>query len=323
MKYRKFGKTGWDISEIGFGGWGIGKAWWGGADDIESIEALKAAVEQGINFFDTAYVYGDGHSEELMGQALKGKQVYIATKIPPKNHEWPGNPETPVKETFPKDWILRCTDRSLQKLGRDTIDLTQFHCWTDAWLNDDGWKDAVAALKLSGKIRAFGVSINDHDPNSAIELVKSGLVDSVQVIFNIFDQSPVQTLFPLCLKHKVGVIVRVPLDEGGLTGTLTKDTHFSGDDFRAHYFRGDNLIQTVARVERLKPLVGSEAKTLPELALKFILAYEAVSTVIPGMRRKTNVMANAAVSGTLPLSENTITTLRAHAWKRNFYQGWE
>lgn len=323
MKYRKLGRTNRDVSEIGFGGWGIGQRWWGPTDDRESQAALNAAWEAGVTFYDTAYVYGDGHSEELMGRALKGKPAFIATKIPPKNDQWPGNAKTPAAEVFPEEWLLSCTERSLKKLQRDSLDLTQLHVWSDAWLNYDGWRTAVEKLKKNGKVRAFGVSINDHDPNSALELVASGLIDTVQVIFNIFDQSPVEKLFPLCVKNNVGVIVRVPLDEGGLSGVLTNDTKFPEGDFRGSYFRGDNLKETVQRVEKIKPLLAPEAKTMPEIALKFVLGHEAVSTVIPGMRKVRNVSMNAAVSGTTPLSPKTMSELKKHAWPRNFYGWWD
>ncbi len=321
MNYRTLGRTGWQVSEIGFGGWGIGAAWWGTTDDSESLAAVGAAAEAGINFFDTAYVYGDGHSEELIGRALKNKDVLIATKIPPKNQEWPPKPQTPAGAAFPPEWIFACTERSLAKLGRETTDLTQFHVWTDAWLSDDNWKEAVAKLKKQGKIRAFGVSINDHDPDSALKLVASGLVDTVQVIFNIFDQSPTRRLFPLCEKHNVGVIARVPFDEGSLTGTFTETTKFEKGDFRAQYFGGDNLAKTLARVEKLKPLLSDETKTLSELGLKFVLSQLAVSTVIPGMRRAKHVAANAAVAGRR-LPPQTVKELEKHAWQRNFYGWW-
>ncbi len=323
MNVRELGKTGKRVSEIGFGGWGIGQTWWGQTEDADSIQAIEAAWAARVTFFDTAFVYGDGHSEELLGRALKGKEAFIATKIPPKNHEWPARPNTPAGAAFPADWIVSCTERSLKKLGKDTIDLTQFHVWTDAWLADDEWKEAVAKLKSQGKINFFGVSINDHDPNSALALVASGLVDTVQVIFNIFDQSPMERLFPLCRTHRVGVIARVPFDEGGLTGALTKDTRFEGDDFRQHYFKGDNLTQTVERVEKLKKLLGAEAQTLPELALKFILANETVSVVIPGMRRARHVQKNTAVSGSPRLSPALLDELKKHAWKKNFYESWD
>jgi aryl-alcohol dehydrogenase-like predicted oxidoreductase len=211
----------------------------------------------------------------------------------------------------------------LSYLKRETLDLTQLHVWTDSWLDKDEWKNTIAQLKKEGKIRFFGVSINDHDPNSALKLVASGLIDTVQVIFNIFDQSPLEKLFPLCQKHNVGVIVRVPFDEGGLTGTLTNETKFEEGDFRASYFRGDNLRQTVERAEKLKPLLANGTKTLPELALKFILGHAAVSTVIPGMRTVKHVAQNTAVSGDAPLKPETIKALHAHAWPRNFYGWWD
>lgn len=323
MKTRALGRTGWSVSEIGFGAWGIGAKWWGPTDDERSAAAVTAAWDAGVTFFDTAFVYGDGHSEKILGEALAGKPAMIATKIPPRNNAWPAKPETPASEAFPPDWIRTCTERSLKYLRREAIDLQQFHVWTDAWLKRDEWKEEVSRLKGEGKIRAFGVSINDHDPVSALELVASGLVDTVQVIFNIFDQSPAERLFPLCAKHRVGVIVRVPFDEGGLTGTLTPATTFPEGDFRASYFRGDNLRQTVERVDRLKALLGTEARSMPELALRFILANPAVSTVIPGMRRPEHVAANTAVSDGRALSPGLLKSLGAHAWKRNFYGWWD
>lgn len=323
MKERILGRTSWSISEVGFGGWGIGKKWWGDVNDDTSRAALEKAWNSGITFYDTAYIYGDGHSEELMGAALKSKPAIIATKIPPKNDEWPANPKTDVKNVFPADWIISCTERSLKKLKRDTLDLTQLHVWSDAWLDNDEWKTAVQKLKQQGKIRAFGVSINDHDPNSALKLVASGLIDTVQVIFNIFDQSPVETLFPLCQKHRVGVIVRVPYDEGGLTGTLTLKTKFEKGDFRGQYFRGDNLRQTVERVERLKKYLDDDSPTIPHLALKFILRHEAVSVVIPGMRQVKHVDANVGIAGSAPLSNKVLQALRGEAWNRNFYGWWD
>ncbi len=323
MNQRKLGKTNWNISEIGYGGWGIGRTWWGTTDDNESLRALATAWDAGINFFDTAYVYGDGHSEQLMAQALAGKPAIIATKIPPKNDEWPANPKTPANDVFPAEWIVSCTERSLKNLKRETLDLTQLHVWSDAWIKQGDWLETIRQLKRSGKIRAFGVSINDHEPDSALQLVESGIIDTVQVIFNIFDQSPTEKLFPLCEKHSVGVIVRVPLDEGGLTGTLTKQMTFEKGDFRRNYFQGNNLIETVDRVEKLKKFLGAEAATMPELAIKFVLGHSAVSTVIPGMRSVKNVLLNAKISGSRALSNKTMDELRKHAWQRNFYGWWD
>ncbi len=323
MNKRTFGRLGWSVCEIGYGGWGIGAKWWGSTDDRESLASLRLAWDRGVNFFDTAYVYGDGHSEKLMARALSGKAAFIATKIPPKDGNWPGRPSTPLSRVFPADWIVRCTERSLKCLKRETIDLTQFHVWSDAWLDNDEWQAAIFRLKQQGKIRGFGISINDHDPNSALKLVASGLIDSVQVIFNIFDQSPVQKLFPLCQKHGVAVIARVPFDEGGLTGTLTRETVFEKGDFRGGYFRGTHLQRTVDRVERLKPFVRGDVRSLPELALRFVLSHPAVSTVIPGMRRKKNVLSNTAPSNGCRLPARILTGLKRHAWKRNFYGMWD
>lgn len=323
MKHRTFGRLGWAVSEIGFGGWGIGRTWWGTVDDRNSIRALQLAWDKGVNFFDTAYVYGDGHSEKMMAQALKGKSALIATKIPPMNRVWPGRASTPIRAVFPKNWIVSCTERSLRNLKRDTIDLTQFHVWSDAWLHNDEWQAAVFRLKQQGKIRGFGVSINDHEPQTALKLVESGLVDSVQVIFNIFDQSPAQKLFPLCQKRNVAVIARVPFDEGGLSGKLTKDTVFEPGDFRRGYFRGDRLSKTVERADHLKKFLSKKTKTLPQLALRFVLSHDAVSTVIPGMRQPFHVQQNTAVSDGKNLSLPLMKKLKRHAWRRNFYGLWE
>ena len=323
MKKRIFGKTGWPVSEIGFGAWGIGKAWWGPTEDKQSLSAIQTAWDNGVTFYDTAYVYGDGHSEKLLGDALKGKDAVLATKIPPKNWKWPPDPKAPMSAAFPKEWIISCTERSLSYLKKGTLSLTQFHAWTDDWIDNDEWKEAIFRLKKQGKIKAFGVSINDHQPDSALKLVASGLIDSVQVIFNIFEQAPAKTLFPLCQKHHVGVIARVPVDEGALTGQFTKDTKFKGDDFRAKYFGDGRLAQAVDRVENLKPLLSGGTKGLSDLALKYILGHEAVSVVIPGMRSNAHVLTNTAVSESPRLNAETMEKLRAHAWPRNFYDFWD
>lgn len=322
MRYRTLGKINQRVSEIGYGAWGIGRTYWGPTDDAESLKALAAAWDAGITFYDTAYVYGDGHSERLIAEALQGKPAFIATKIPPKNNMWPPKPTTPLAETFPASWLVSCTERSLKNLKRDALDLTQLHVWTDAWIDGD-WLETISILKSSGKIKAFGVSINDHDPNSALKLVSSGLIDTVQVIFNIFDQSPVEKLFPLCEEHHVGVIARVPFDEGGLTGSFNESTKFPKGDFRGQYFRGENLTQTIRHVEKLKPLLDPATPTLPELALKFILGHKTVSTVIPGMRHERHVRSNVGVTQSEPLSGARMKELKKHAWPRNFYGWWD
>ncbi len=322
MRYRSFGKTGWSVSEIGFGCWGLGGGW-GRRDDAEAKAALKRALELGVNFFDTAYVYGNGHSERLLGEVLRSwnRPVFVATKVPAKTMEWPATPKTRISDAFPVDWIVQCVEVSLKRLGLERIDLLQLHVWTDAWIQAEEWRTAADRLKNQGKIRAFGVSTNDHEPESVLKLVATGEIDSVQVIYNLFDRSPEKALFPLCRERDVAVIVRVPFDEGSLTGGLTPGARFHPDDWRKGYFRDGRLAETCERVDRLKAFLRPEVPTLPALALKFVLASEAVSTVIPGMRRRAHVEANGSVSDGQGLTPEELERLKAHAWPRNFYVG--
>ena len=322
MQYRPFGKAGWNVSEIGFGCWGLGGGW-GPRDDGQAQKALQCALRLGVNFFDTAYIYGSGHSERLLGEVLsrwKGT-VRVATKVPAKTMEWPARSTTPALKAFPADWIIHCTQTSLKRLRLEAVDLQQLHVWTDAWIEAEEWQKAVDTLKRQGKIRAFGVSVNDHEPESVMKLVASGKIDSIQVIYNIFEQDSAKALLPLCQKRNVAVIVRVPLDEGALTGTFTRQTCFPRGDWRAGYFRGERLNQVCERVERLKEFLTPGIPTVSALALKFVLSHPAVSTVIPGMRKVKNVEANCAVSGGTVLSPEILTRLSTHAWTRNFYTG--
>jgi aryl-alcohol dehydrogenase-like predicted oxidoreductase len=318
MRYRPLGRTGIEVSEIGYGAWGIGgKMWLGGTDD-QSIAALQKAIELGLNFIDTALVYGEGHSERLVGK-IAPPSVTIATKVPPKNFLWPARPGVAIEDVFPYDYILKCTDESLKNLGRDHIDLLQLHVWNPEWIDSDIWRRAFEDLKKSGKVRFVGVSINDHQPDSALDLVRTGLIDTVQVIYNIFDQSPEARLFPLCKELGIGVLARVPLDEGSLTGTITERTTFEPGDFRERYFKGDRKKQVVEHMNALQHDLEGIDGTLPQIALRFCLSDLAVSTVIPGMRTVRNVESNCAASdaGTLPLDVQAI--LKRHAWDRNFY----
>jgi aryl-alcohol dehydrogenase-like predicted oxidoreductase len=321
MQYRLLGKTGLTVSEIGFGAWGIGNTMWQGARDSESLRALHRAADLGVNFFDTALVYGDGHSEALIGQFLRERKepIILASKVPPRNMIWPAQPGTPLSETFSYAHVIRSTERSLKNLGVETIDIQQLHVWQDDWTDVAEWYEAITKLKAEGKIRFAGISINDHQPSNALKAVLSGKVDTVQVIYNVFDQTPRENLFRTCLNQEVGVIVRVPYDEGGLLGTITRDTIFPQGDFRNNYFKGERRQQVFERTERLKTLLGPEAATLPELALRFCLHPAAVSTVIPGMRMTTNVERNCAVSDGRRLSPALIEELSEHHWERNFY----
>lgn len=322
MNYRVLGKTGFKVSEIGYGAWGIGKTGWIGADDAESIKALHRSIELGLNFIDTALGYGDGHSERLVGQVVKeqSEKIYVATKIPPKNRQWPARSGVPVEETFPADHILACTEQSLTNLGLETIDVQQFHVWSDEWVNHGDWLEAVQKLKEQGKIRHFGVSINDYQPENAIKLIESGVVDTVQVIYNIFEQSPEDRLLPVCEQYNVGVIVRVALDEGGLTGRITPETTFAEGDFRNNYFRGDRKQEVYDRVQKIASDLDISFDQMAETALRYVLSHNAVSTVIPGMRSKRHVENNCQIGDGRGLPADQVEKLKAHRWIRNFYQ---
>ncbi|MEP6914598.1 MAG: aldo/keto reductase [Acidobacteriota bacterium] len=316
MRYRPFGRTGWNVSEIGYGMWGM--AGWTGSDDEESLASLDLAVALGCNFFDTAWAYGDGHSEELLGQALKRHpetRMYSATKIPPKNRKWPARPEYSLDDVYPPDYIREYTEKSLRNLDVSTIDLQQFHVWSDTWATDDRWQRAAARLKEEGLVRAIGISINRWQPANVLRALDSGLIDAVQVVYNVFDQSPEDELFPACREKNIAVIARVPFDEGSLTGTLTADSHWPEGDFRNSYFRPENLTPTLARVARLRPGVPPDM-TMPELALRHILQHPDVGTVIPGMRKLRHVEENSAVSDGQRLPEPLMAELRGHRWDR-------
>ncbi|MEO8027983.1 MAG: aldo/keto reductase [Bryobacteraceae bacterium] len=322
MRYRKLGRTGIEVSEIGYGAWGIGGALWRGNDDEESRVSLRRAIELGCNFIDTALAYGDGHSEQLVGEIVReapGK-VWVATKIPPKNLRWPAVPGVAIGEVFPYDYAVKCTETSLRNLKAETIDLQQFHVWNPEWIASDEWRRAIEDLKKAGKVRHFGISINDHQPDSALEAIRTGLIDTVQVIYNIFDQTPEVTLFPLCIEHNIGVLARVPLDEGALTGSITADSKFEDDEFRGRYFKGDRKQQVVQHVDALKKDLEGVEGTLAEIALRFCLSAPAVSTVIPGMRKTRNVESSCGVSSRGVLAPDVLARLKHNAWNKNFYQ---
>jgi aryl-alcohol dehydrogenase-like predicted oxidoreductase len=316
IKQRRLSRLGWDVSDVGYGMWGMGG--WTGSDDAASAAALDRAVALGCNFFDTAWAYGEGRSERLLGDLLRrhpGRRLITATKVPPKDRVWPGKGSTPVDRVFPYDHIIEYTDRSLQNLGADAIDLQQLHVWDDNWAEDDGWKRAVEDLKRAGKIRAFGISVNRWEPENVLHAIDTTLVDTVQVVHNIFDQAPEDLLFDVCQRDGIGVIARVPFDEGSLTGTLTPQSRWPDGDFRNIYFQPPRLQETLARVEPLKTLVGEWGVSLPGVALRFILSHPAVTSVIPGMRALTHVEANLAVSGQ-PLTDWQVAALRAFRWDR-------
>ena len=322
MNYRTLGRTGLHVSEIGYGAWGIGKGLWIGASDNESIKALNKAFDLGLNFVDTALGYGDGHSEILVGQAIKERSetIYVATKIPPRNYQWPAQRRVPVKETFPAEHVIACTEQSLKNLGLEAIDVQQFHVWSDEWVKQGDWLEAVQKLKKQGKVKFFGVSINDFQPENAIQLIETGVLDTVQVIYNIFEQSPEDRLFPACERHQVGVIVRVPFDEGSLTGKITPETTFEPSDFRSNYFRGDRKQQVYERVRNIASDLGIPLDQIAETGLRYVLSHRAVSTVIPGMRTVRNVERNCQAGDGRGLPEEQVEQLKAHRWAHNFYE---
>lgn len=318
MHSRPFGRQPWPVSEVGYGLWGMGG--WSGSDDQESMAALDRAIELGCTFFDTALAYGDGKSEQLLGRVLarhRDRKLVVATKVPPKNLKWPGSAADAARDVFPADHIRRSTERSLRHLNLPAVDLQQLHVWSDAWVNDDGWRRAVDDLKREGLIRAFGISVNRWEPANVLAALRTGLVDSVQVVYNVFDQNPEDELFPACRELGVAVIARVPFDEGSLTGTLRRGMTWPAGDWRNLYFTPDRLDETLDRVDAVSRDVPP-GMTLPDLALRFILGNPDVTTVIPGMRRPAHVEANVAASGAPPLSAATRAALRRHRWVRTY-----
>lgn len=321
MKLRRLGRTGYMISEIGFGAWGLGATQWIGARDDVSNKALHRAVDMGLNFIDTALAYGNGHSEQVVGKFLKerSERIYVATKIPPKNNEWPAADESKLEEVFPVRHIVASTERSLKNLQMECIDLEQFHVWNDRWAARSEWQEAAQKLKKEGKVRHFGISINDNQPENGIKAAGTGLIDTFQVIYNIFEQAPENQLFPYCQQNDIGVIARVPLDEGALTGTITPSTTFPPGDWRNDYFRGERKKEVAARVERLRFLLHDGVETLAEAALRFCLCAPAVSTVIAGMRTVEHAEANCKVSDGRLLPPEDLKALRSHVWPHNYY----
>jgi aryl-alcohol dehydrogenase-like predicted oxidoreductase len=316
MQYRRFGRTGWKVSEIGYGMWGM--AGWSGSEDAESLASLQRAVDLGCNFFDTAWAYGDGHSEELLGKVLRanpGKKLYTATKVPPKNRQWPARREYSLDDCYPPEYIEEYVEKSLANLGLKTLDLIQLHTWEDKWLDDKRLLPAIEKLRSREKVRAFGLSLNRWEPWNGVRAVRSGVADAVQVIYNIFDQSPEDELFPACREKDVAVIARVPFDEGSLTGSLTLESKWPASDWRNTYFVPENLKATVARVDELKKIKRGGI-SMADMALRFILNNKDVSTIIPGMRKIANVEANTGASDRGPLPGPLHAELRKHRWDR-------
>ena len=323
MNFRQFGRMDWKVSDVGYGMWGMGS--WSNSDDNESLGSLQAAVDLNCNFFDTAYAYGEGRSENLLGQIVKSnpsKRLYTATKVPPKNLQWPAAPDSTLMDSYPPDHVEEFVHRSLENAGLQQFDLVQLHTWSDDWMRDDRWFYKLDDLRSQKLLNAIGLSINRWEPWNGIRAVRSGQIDSVQVIYNIFDQNPEDDLFPACREMKVAVIARVPFDEGTLTGALTKESRWPEGDWRNHYFAPENLIPSVERAEAIKNTLAewnrerSTKITMPELALRFILSNPDVTTIIPGMRKVSHVQSNIDASDEGPLPKELIEKLREFRWVR-------
>jgi aryl-alcohol dehydrogenase-like predicted oxidoreductase len=316
MKYRTLGRTGFEVSEMAHGLWGM--SGWSGSEDTESLTALQLATDMGCNFFDTAWAYGEGKSDGLLGEILARnpkKRLYAASKIPPLNRKWPARSAYKYQDVFPAGHVFKHADLIRKKLRVDSIDVLQFHVWDDSWTNEPEFRGTVEKLKRDGMIRHFGLSLNRWEPDNGLKALRTGLVDVVQVIHNIFDQAPEDNLFPLCQELNVGVIARVPLDEGSLGGKMTLETNFPKGDWRAMYFGPKNLGPTIERVEKLKAMLPP-GLTLPQMALRYILSYPAVSTIIIGMRKPEHVRQNIAASDAGPLDAALLRALKAHRWDR-------
>ena len=326
MNKRPLGNTGYVVSEIGFGGWGIGGEMWRGVDDAEGRKALREAVDQGITFFDTALAYGNGHSERVIGETLKddirAERVVVATKIPPMNRQWPGRADYRLGDVFPASYIQSSTENSLKNLRMEALHVQQLHVWNDEWLTDPDWPasfEQITRLKAEGKVLHWGISINDHAPETALRVLSDPIFETAQVIYNIYDRSPERALFDLARKKPLGIIGRVPFDEGSLTGQIKADTVFPPGDWRAEYFAGERKAEAERRGKALAGVLDDQVQTLPELALRFCLSEPAVSTVIPGMRRPAHVRQNAMASTKGALPAALIAKLEPHAWDKNWY----
>ena len=323
MKYRTLGKTGFEVSEISFGAWAIGGGW-GAQSDEESLAALHKAIDLGVRFIDTAAGYGNGHSERIIGKALKerSEEIVVATKTPPADGPWPPSPYCQWEDRYSESYLRENIEERLRCLDTEAIDLLQLHTWTRAWNRDPQPFLILKKLKEEGKIRNVGISTPEQDQNSVIDLMKAGLVDSVQVIYNIFEQEPAAELLPVAQECNVGIIVRVAFDEGSLTGKYTADHSFPEDDFRSNYFAGDRLERSVRRVEAIRGDIEGSGLNLPQFALKYTLAHPAVSCVIPGMRNVRQAELNCAVSDLPDIASEYLQKMNDHRWNRGvWYSG--
>lgn len=320
MKYRQFGKTGMEVSEIGFGAWAIGGSW-GFQNESDSLEALETALDQGVTFIDTAAGYGKGRSEKIIGEFLKSRseRVFVCTKTPPVAGKWPPSPYCKIEERYPEKYLRENVEERLKNLQVESLDVLLLHTWTRAWNDNPDALKILQKMKSEGLIKQIGISTPEHDQNCVVQLMRDGVVDVLQVIYNIFEQEPAAQLFPVAVETGTGIIVRVAFDEGVLTGKYKGDEQFARDDFRSNYYAGDRLERGVRRTEKIKEKFTNSGISMPELALKFALSHEAVSTVIPGIRNRKQALQNTAVSDLPDLKMETLEQLRDHMWNRGFW----
>ena len=320
MKYRILGRTGIKVSEIGFGAWAIGSHW-GTQHLTDSVEAIEKSIELGVNFIDTAQGYGNGKSEQIIAEVLKehSEEVIVATKIPPADGPWPPSPYCDVEERYSEKYIRDSVDTCRKNLDTDCIDILQLHTWTRAWNRNPKPLDILHQMKSEGIIKHVGISTPEHDQNSLIYLMQQGYLDTIQLIFNIFEQEPAAELLPVALDCNVGVIVRVAFDEGILTGKYEREHLFPKDDFRSKYFEGDRLPRAASRVDSIKKDIEGSGFTMPQAALKFVLSHPAVSTIITGIRNEDQASMNIEVSEMADMSEELLEKLRKHTWLRGFW----
>ena len=320
MKYRKFGNTGLEVSEIGFGAWAIGGSW-GNQNESDSLEALGIALDKGVNFIDTAAGYGDGKSERIIGEFLKSRseKVTVCTKAPPAPGKWPPSPYCRIEDRYPEKYLRENVEERLKNLQVSSLDILLLHTWTRAWNDKPVALEILQKMKTEGLIKHIGISTPEHDQNCVIQLMRDGVIDVLQVIYNIFEQEPAAQLLPVARETGTGIIIRVAFDEGVLTGKYKGDEQFGKDDFRSNYFAGDRLARGVKRTEKIKEEFKDSGYSMPELALKFAMSHEAVSTVIPGIRNQNQALQNTAVSDLPELPEDTLRNLHEHTWNRGFW----
>jgi aryl-alcohol dehydrogenase-like predicted oxidoreductase len=323
VRYRRFGRSDWEVSEISFGAWQLGGQW-GPVDDDESVATLLAAYDAGVNFVDTAQMYGSGRSERVVGRSLRewGQgRVYVATKAQPVR--WPDVSDDDPKFAvlYPTAYLIDQVEQSLRRLGVERIDLFQLHCWAPDGLRNLDWLEALSRLRDAGKIDRIGVSIRDYRPADGVELARSGLIDSIQVIYNIFEQLPARDLFPAAAEGDTAIIARVALDSGSLSGAWDAGTYatWTPGSVLHTMFRDDRFAETLRRVQEVEKITAPSYDHLAEAAVRFVLDSPEVSTAILGMSTKRRIAENLSYADGAGLAAGLREQLTAYEWRRNYY----